>query len=289
MNSIKRFAILIFSGAVFTNFSMTAQSKDVFTLEVGNMNVSTLSESQGEGNTKILVGATPGQLSEHLPDGKFPNAVNAFLIRKNGQNILVDAGFGRKLFDNLQSLEVTPEQVNFILLTHMHGDHIGGLLRDGKKSFPHADLLLSRKEYDYWYSDKNESQKKVLDAYKENLILFDGKEFEETGEDIIPGIKGIAAYGHTPGHTAFLLSNGNKKLLIWGDLTHAMKIQMPCPEVAVTYDADPATAVKSRKKILEYVSKHKIPVAGMHIAWPATGNVISNNSGGYVFETSNEK
>jgi glyoxylase-like metal-dependent hydrolase (beta-lactamase superfamily II) len=284
MKNAKLSIILIFSGLILTNLSTIAQDKDVFIVKIGNVKVSTLPESQGEGNAKILIGATTEQISKYLPDGKFPIATNAFLIQKNGQNILVDAGFGRKLFDNLQSLGVAPEQVNFILLTHMHGDHIGGLLRDGKKSFPNADLLLSREEYDYWYNDKNESQKRVLDVYKENLILFDDKEFDEMGEDVVPGIEGIAAYGHTPGHTAFLLSEGNDKLLIWGDLTHAMKIQMPCPDVAVTYDVNPEIAVKSRKKILEYVSKHKIPIAGMHIAYPAIGSVASNNLGGYVFE-----
>jgi glyoxylase-like metal-dependent hydrolase (beta-lactamase superfamily II) len=284
MNSAKLFIILMLSGSISINLSMNAQDKDIFTVKVGDAKVSTLSESQGEGNTKILIGAKPEQVSKYLPNGKFPNAVNAFLIQKNGQNILIDAGFGRKLFDNLQSMGVTPEQVNFILLTHMHGDHIGGLMRDGEKSFPNADLLLSREEYDYWYSNKNESQKNILDVYRENLILFDDKEFGEMSEDIIPGIECIAAYGHTPGHTAFLLTDGNDKLLIWGDLTHAMKIQVPCPDVAVTYDVYPETAVKSRKKVFEYVSKHKIPVAGMHIAYPAIGSVISDNSGGYVYE-----
>jgi glyoxylase-like metal-dependent hydrolase (beta-lactamase superfamily II) len=264
---------------------MTAQSKDIFSFKVGNAKVTTLSESQGEGNTKILIGATPEMITKYIPDGTFPNAVNAFLIQKNGQNILVDAGFGRKLFDNLKSLGVSAEQINFILLTHMHGDHIGGLLREGKKSFPNADLFLSREEYDYWYNDKNEMQKKVLDAYKDNLILFDDKEFGELGDDIIPGIECIAAYGHTPGHTAFLLSDNNRTLLIWGDLAHAMKIQMPCPEVAVTYDVEPEKAVKSRKKILEYVTKHKIPIAGMHIAYPGILKITSNNSKGYTAES----
>ncbi|MDR2146017.1 MAG: MBL fold metallo-hydrolase [Tannerella sp.] len=277
---------LLMLGFAITNFSIMAQNeKNVFTTKVGNVKISTLTESQGEGDAKILIGATDEQIAKYLSDNKFPIATNSFLVQKNGQNILVDAGYGTKLFDNLQSLGVTPEQVNFILLTHMHGDHIGGLLRDGKKVFPNADLMLSREEYDYWYADKNEAQKKVLDVYKDNLILFDDKEFDEMGEDMIPGIECIAAYGHTPGHTAFLISDGNDKLLIWGDLTHAMKIQMPCPEVAMTYDVDPDMAIKARKKVLEYVAKHKIPIAGMHVPYPAIGNVTSNNSGGYIFES----
>ena len=285
MKKIDLSITLLVLGFAITSFSVMAQNaKDVFTTKVGNVKISMLSEMQREADTSILYGATPEQISKYLPDGKFPNAINAFLVQKNGQNILVDAGFGTKLFDNLQSLGVKPEDVNFILLTHMHGDHIGGLLRDGNKSFPNADLLLSREEYDYWYNDKNEAQKTVLDVYKENLILFDDKEFDEMGESMIPGIECIAAYGHTPGHTVFLVSDGNDKLLIWGDLTHAMKIQMPCPEVAVTYDVDPVMATKSREKVLEYVSKHKIPIAGMHIAYPAIGNITSNNSGGYIFE-----
>jgi glyoxylase-like metal-dependent hydrolase (beta-lactamase superfamily II) len=107
----------------------------------------------------------------------------------------------------------------------------------------------------------------------------------EVMPDLIPGVKVVAVYGHTPGHTAFLFESDNEKLFVWGDLTHAMKIQMPCPEVAVTYNVDPALATQSRKEALEYVSRHQIPVAGMHIAFPGMGEVSPGQGNGYQFRS----
>jgi len=102
---------------------------------------------------------------------------------------------------------------------------------------------------------------------------------------VLKGVSAIAAYGHTPGHTMFLVESGGKKLLVWGDLTHAMAIQMPRPSVSVTYDSDPVAAAEARKEVLKYVSENKIPVAGMHVAYPGVGGVETDpeNPGGYKF------
>jgi glyoxylase-like metal-dependent hydrolase (beta-lactamase superfamily II) len=133
-------------------------------------------------------------------------------------------------------------------------------------------------------NEGKEAQVNVINVYKSNLKLFDAQALNDTATDLIPGVKAFAAYGHTPGHTAFMFESDGVKLLVWGDLTHAMRIQMPCPEVAVTYDVDPVAATQSRKEILEYVSRHKIPVAGMHIAFPAMGAVSSGQENGYIFK-----
>jgi glyoxylase-like metal-dependent hydrolase (beta-lactamase superfamily II) len=270
---------------IMMTFGMAAQNREkVYTCNVGDLSVSTLPESQGDGKTDILLGATPEMLKKHLPDGTFPIAVNAFLVRMPDRTILVDAGYGRQLFDNLRQLNVTPEEIDVILLTHMHGDHIGGLLRDGKKAFPRAGLYLSKVEHDYWTGGDHAAQKAVISAYRDRLHLFDAQEPGDASADLIPGVRGLAAYGHTPGHAVFMFRSGDGRLLIWGDLAHAMKIQMPCPDVAVTYDADPAQAVASRKKILEYVSGNSIPVAGMHIAHPGIGKVKPDGKNGYIWE-----
>jgi glyoxylase-like metal-dependent hydrolase (beta-lactamase superfamily II) len=197
----------------------------------------------------------------------------------------VDAGYGKNLFTNLQAIGVTPEQIDVVLLTHMHGDHIGGMLRDGQPSFPNASVYLAQPEYDYWMNDSHgEQARNVIAAYKSKLILFQPAELGKKDSLLIPGIHGIAAYGHTPGHTAYLVESGNLRLLVWGDLAHAMAIQMPYPQVAVTYDVNAIDAVSIRKEVLEYVARHKIPVAGMHIAFPGIGTVAKDPaSGGYSF------
>jgi SagB-type dehydrogenase family enzyme len=258
------------------------QNKNVVTFSFGKFQVSTLSEKMQKGNPGILVGATQDALQKYLPDGTFPMEVNAFLVRTPDKTILIDAGLGQNLSPNLNSLDIPAEQIDVILMTHLHGDHIGGLLRDGKPAFPNADMYLSKAEYDYWIKSDNKQAVNVLSAYKDKLKLFVPEELGSKKANLFPGFQGIAAYGHTPGHTAYLIESEASKLLIWGDIAHVMAIQMPVPQVAVTYDSDAQQAIKYRKKILDYVSKNKISVGGMHIIFPAIGNVKAIQ-GGYEF------
>lgn len=265
---------------------MSAQNaENVFTYKAGLFEITLLSESQGQGNKGILIGATPEMLRKYAPEGTFPNGTNAFFVKTPDTNILVDAGFGRNLFANLHIIGISPEQVDVVLLTHMHGDHIGGMLRDGKPSFPNAEVYLAQPEHDYWVSESRGQQARdVIKAYKNKLHLFQPLEAGEKSTPLLAGIQGIAAYGHTPGHTAFLVESDKEKLLIWGDLTHAMAIQMPYPQVAVTYDVNPGDAIAYRKKLLEYIEKNKLSVAGMHIAFPGIGSIAKDaTSGGYRF------
>ena len=268
-----------------------ATAQDTFRHTLGETTVTLLSERQQTGNKGILIGATPEMLAKTAPDGTFPNAVNAFLVQTPTQTVLVDTGFGTKLFDNLKAFGVSPEKIDAVLLTHMHGDHIGGLLRDGKPAFPNADVYLATPERDHWTAEAapDTPQKKVLAAYRDRLHLFtpaalgevaDGKRWQR---EPLPGnVTAIAAYGHTPGHTMFQIDAGGQSLLIWADLTHAMAVQMPYPSVAVTYDVDPAQAVRSRLAVLEYAAKSGIPVAGMHIPYPGIGTV-AKDADGYRF------
>ncbi len=274
-----------FIGFILLYMSVTgmyAQSNNnTFTTRVGNFQVSLLSEGQGQGNPRILIGATPEMMEKAIPDGTFSNATNSFLIRMPEQTILVDAGYGKLLFDNLASLGIKPEEINTVLITHMHGDHIGGMLRDGKPAFPNATVYIATPEHAHWAAIDG-GAKKVIEAYQGKLQLFQPEEAGKATKALLPGIYGIAAYGHTPGHTAFLLESDGKQLLIWGDLAHAMAIQMPYPQVAVTYDTDPDQAIRYRKEILAYVSSGKIPIAGMHIAYPGMGSVTLDGTG-YLF------
>jgi glyoxylase-like metal-dependent hydrolase (beta-lactamase superfamily II) len=257
----------------------------VLTYEIGDCRVSILSDGGHDATPSLLKGATPEILDKYLPSGSFLLETQSFLLRFPDKTVLIDAGTGKNLSANLQSLKVTEEQVQVILLTHMHNDHIGGLLRDGKKAFPNAELYVAQAEYDYWTgaNARGDNARRVLDTYKDRLHLFVPREPETETPDLIPGVKPVAAYGHTPGHTAFLLESAGRKLLVWGDVAHAMDVQMPRPEVALTFDVNPQQAVETRKKILEYVSKNKITISGAHIKLPAIGNVNTGKDEGYAF------
>lgn len=246
----------------------------VFTIEVGDFKVSMLSERQREGDASILIGASEADIKKFIPGGKYPSAVSVFLIRTPDGVHLVDTGYGEKLYENMASLGIKPEDVDSLLITHSHGDHIGGMVMDGKASLPNATVYASGNEVRW-----SESIREKLAAYEGRVEEFEPVQLGRHGTPIVSGVTAIAAYGHTPGHTVFLIESRGEKLLIWGDLTHAMAIQMPRPDVSVTYDSDPAEAAASRKAILDYVSRNEIPVAGAHIAWPGIGRVEKDDSG----------
>jgi glyoxylase-like metal-dependent hydrolase (beta-lactamase superfamily II) len=275
-----------------TTIIVSAQEKtpNVFTYKVGAFEVSLLSEGQGLARSGMLVGATPAMMEKCLKDGACPNSCNAFLVRMPGKMVLVDTGYGPNLVNNLKSLGVSPEQIDAILITHMHGDHIGGILNNDRPAFPNAEIYISKPEYDYIMSDgarNPTAARKVIDICQANLRFFQPTEIDAKPTVLFPGINAVAAFGHTPGHTLYMVESGKEKLLIWGDLTHAMAIQMPYPQVAVSYDVNPDMAIAARKKVLAYAAKKKIPVAGMHHAFPGMGT-IKKKSAGYLFTPINE-
>jgi glyoxylase-like metal-dependent hydrolase (beta-lactamase superfamily II) len=285
---MNRLLLLFF--VVMAMGSIRAQNTGTaFSVAVGEYAVYLLSEGQQKGNTGVLIGATPEMIAKAIPDGTFPNAMNTFLIRTPDKNVLVDTGFGRLLFQHLDSLGLNADEIGDILITHLHGDHIGGLLKNGQILFPNAKIYISQPEYDYWVKSNNQQALNVLNAYKDRLILFPPNEWTNIRTTLLPGIFPVATYGHTPGHVSFLIQSGKEKFLIWGDLTHAMAIQMPYPQVAVSYDVNPDDAIRSRETVLKYVSENRIPIAGMHIAHPGMGWVQSLAGGGYLFTPATEK
>ena len=283
---MKKYLFLIFIAFSMSNAmaQVAAGEESVITFPLGSYQISTLSEGGGSANASMLSGTTDEMLKKYLPDGTFQIQTNAFLVKTEDKNILIDAGYGRNLSANLKYIEVTEEKVDVILLTHMHGDHIGGLLKDGKAAFPNAELYIAKAEHDYWISsDNNKNIRDIVEAYKAKLHLFEPVDLG-SDQNLFTGFQGIKAYGHTPGHTAFLIESGGSRTLVWGDITHANVIQIPCPEVTISFDVDPAKAKESRMKILEYVAKNKIRVAGMHIVFPSLGDIKKGSEdGAYEF------
>ena len=247
------------------------------TIGIGEFEIHILSEGDRPGKIEVLLNPNPENLAKYLPDGKYTSAVNAFLIITPDKKILIDTGLGKQLPNQLEKLAITPEEIDIILLTHLHGDHIGGLIKNGEKRFPNAQIYLSQKEWDYW-KDKNPAL--VLAPYASQMNLFDPSNLNAELIPLLEGITGIATYGHTPGHTSFLIENQHEQLLIWGDITHAMAIQIPFPDQAVTYDLDPIQAIASRKAVFKFVSDNTIPIAGAHIAYPGFGFIYIDESTG---------
>ena len=210
-----------------------------------------------------------------------PASVNVFLLRRGEEIILVDTGNGGErgsLLEKLGNLGISPDQVDAVLLTHMHGDHIGGLLTEqGNAVFPKAAIHVSEPEHDYWQSGaagaRGELARKVLKVYMGRIQTF------RFDDEVLPGIRALDAVGHTPGHTVFETGS----LLIVGDLLHAAAIQFPHPNFNATYDIDPVKASRARKKFFDLAAASSKPVAGMHLPFPGVGRIVAEGDA-YCFD-----
>jgi glyoxylase-like metal-dependent hydrolase (beta-lactamase superfamily II) len=257
-----------------------AENSAVFFYELGQFEVYMLVENQGQGRPGILIGADEAVLNRYMPGGSYISETNTFLIKGKGKTVVIDTGFGGAIFDSMKKLGVEPAQVDAVLLTHMHGDHIGGMQRDGKPLFPNAKVYLAQEERDYWTTTHvNQGAVAALSAYGSRVETFRPGGLGDKLTELLPGISPAAAFGHTPGHTVYLLESTGKRLLIWGDLMHAQAIQFPLPDISVTYDTDPKAAAAVRKRILAWAAENQVPVAGMHLVYPAVGTVRTDGSG----------
>ena len=271
------FGILLGAMAVGT---FAQENNMVFSCKVGAFEVFMLVESQRKGNAGILVGADEATLKRHIPVFGFMHSTNMFLIKGNGRNIVIDTAFGGASFESMKALGVQPDQVDAILITHLHGDHIGGLVKDGQAFFPKATIYLSRLEHDFFTkTNPNQGAVAALAAYGSRVQTFEPGELGGSLTELLPGITPIANYGHTPGHTVYLVEDKGEKFLIIGDLLHVAVVQFPVPEISATYDMDQKAAATVRRQVLEYAAKNSIPVGGMHIVHPGIGMVEAEGEG----------
>ncbi|MDD3064932.1 MAG: MBL fold metallo-hydrolase [Endomicrobiaceae bacterium] len=199
------------------------------------------------------------------------STVTFFLAITPDFKILFDTGSDPNvLLKRLNEIQINPDQINFVCITHMHPDHIGGLINaKGTAVFTNAEIFIPKREADF------NSNNKIFEIYGDAIKIFD------TNEEIIKRVKPIPAYGHTSGQTMYKMTTKGKSVLFWGDILHA-PVQFSKPDIYTHYDNNPKETVAIRKDILEQVSKDKTIIAGVHIAYPALGTV-SKTKDGYKF------
>src|SRR5574343_704600 len=232
---------------------------------------------------------------QFLKGPKVQTAVNAYLINTGTRLVLVDAGaaklFGPSLGNivaNLKAAGYTPEQVDTVLVTHLHGDHVNGRVSpEGQRVFTNAEVWSAKADNDFWLSEAIAAKvpaaaqgffKMSRDAAAPYLAAGKWKTFE--GEKtLLDGISSVDTHGHTPGHASNLFQSNGQKLMVLGDLVHNHAVQFARPDVAIEYDNDATQAVATRKRIFAQAANDKLLVAGMHLPFPGIGHVRKEDKG----------
>lgn len=247
---------------------------------------------------KLLTNTTPGQIDQALKRSfvKAPleTSVNGYLINTGAKLVLIDTGaaglFGPtlgSLLANLKAAGYQPEQVDEIYITHMHPDHVGGLVADGKPAFPNAIVRADRHDADFWLS-KEAMDKAPADAKgffqgaqaSLNPYVAAGKFKPFDGNtELVPGIKAVAAPGHTPGHSTYFVESQGQTLVLWGDLMHVAAIQFAQPSVTIQFDTDSKAAAVQRKLAYAEAAKRGYLVGSAHLSFPGLGHVRAEAKG----------
>lgn len=235
---------------------------------------------------RMFVESTPGMQT----------AVNAYLINTGRNLVLVDTGaagcFGPtlgRIGENLRAAGYMPEQVDTVLLTHLHGDHACGLAANGKPAFPNATVYVDKADAEYWLNEANAAAapkdaqglfamaRAALAPYQaaNRFRTFNGG----AGAEPTPGVRAVPAYGHTPGHSGYMFTSGKDSLLLWGDIIHSHAVQFRRPQVAIEFDTDSHAAVITRKRILADAAKSRLWVGGAHLPFPGLGHVRRDTAG----------
>ncbi len=244
--------------------------------------------------TNIKPAAVDAALAKSYLSNPLETSVNGYLINTGEKLVLIDTGaaglFGPtlgNLVTNLKAAGYQPEQVDEVYITHMHADHVGGLMAGDKMAFPNAIVRAEKHDADFWLNPANLEKAPEADKgfFKGAMASLDpyvkaGKfKAFEGNTDLVPGIKSSVTHGHTPGHSLYVVESKGQKLVLWGDLMHVAAVQFENPAVTIKFDTDSKTAAIQRKKAYAEAAKQGYLVGSAHISFPGIGHLRAAGKG----------
>jgi glyoxylase-like metal-dependent hydrolase (beta-lactamase superfamily II) len=226
--------------------------------------------------------------AQNLPTAYIDVPYTAFLVLINGQKVLMDTGFADnggpttgRLVTNLAQVGLTPADIDVVLISHCHGDHINGLRnKAGTPVFPNARVMVPAPEYDYWMDGARlaAAPPAAQGGFRAVRRAFEGLDPARVflftpGERVLPGIESIAAFGHSPGHTLFAVRSQGKSFAYIADASHYPALFVRSPDWQVQFDMNPEMARQSRRRTLEMAASERMLVGGYHFPFPAMGHI----------------
>ncbi len=284
---------------------LKSQTSYYYRFPVGEFQATVISDGPlplGEPSA-TMKGMTKEEIAKALTDNFLPTdkivlEQNILVLNTGARLVLFDTGMGTskmfgpttgRLLASLKESGINPAQIDDILCTHAHIDHIGGLATlNGKRLFPNATIHISKADYDFWTDEKKLTGdlKAFVTHARQNLLPYkDRIKFVEDGKDVLPGIQAMSAPGHTVGHTIFIIKSGAKSLAFTGDTTHHQILLTEKPRTEFAYDTDPKQAVQSRLKVFDMIASQKIPMIAYHFPWPGYGHLAKSGDGYRYFAT----
>jgi glyoxylase-like metal-dependent hydrolase (beta-lactamase superfamily II) len=277
---------------------MKTQAPGYYRVMVGDFEVTALNDGAFDLPVDKLLKQAPEttttELARYFQKPPVETSVNGFLINTGTKLVMIDTGTGGlsgptagTLLANLKAAGYRPEQVDDIFITHMHGDHVGGLTHDGVAVFPNATVHAGKGDADYWLS--NDAMDKAPDAAKGGFKTamaslapyLAAHRFEPIAADaeIVPGIKSWATPGHTPGHTSYVVESQGHRMIVTGDLIHVAAVQFDDPSVTISFDSDGPAAAASRDKVFTQAARDGTVIAAAHLQFPGMGRLKANGKG----------
>jgi glyoxylase-like metal-dependent hydrolase (beta-lactamase superfamily II) len=275
------------------------QVPGVYRFQVGQVRITALSDGTVPQDLhKLLLGTTAAKTDALLAQGYLANpveaSINVFLLEMGDRRILVDTGsgdlfgpgYGGKLAESLKAAGLGPEQVTDILITHVHTDHTGGLVKGGARVFTNAIVHVGKPDIDF-FMDRSNAAKAHYDVkyfdeaattLKPYLDAGRVKAFSAT-EEILPGITATLHPGHTPGSAFYTLRSDDERIVFVGDIIHVSSVQFPEPAITITYDVDPKGAAKVRAQEFPVFARERALIAAPHLPFPGIGHVRSAEHG----------
>lgn len=276
---LRRLCCLLLS-LVASSAGAAPENPGFYRMKLGDFDVVALSDGTHPFPVEsVMVGAGPDAIAAALEREALALPLQGSINVFPGAGILYGDCCGR-VMASLRAAGYRPEQVDLVLLTHLHKDHVGGVLQGGALAFPRARLMVAAGEAAYW---RDPAVRGAAPAFLRSFFDAAGAALAPwaaagrlrtfAGETVLaPGIHSIGAAGHIPEHAAYLVESRGERLLVWGDVVHVAALQLGEPQVAVMYDSDTGAAIRTRQALLARAANEKLWVAA-HLAFPGIGQV----------------